>query len=160
MLKENAPELHNSSQVDQWIDSVEIIDDLTVQFNLTEPNPRFLLDFFSVKIWGGINIVPQHIWEGEDPLTFKFFSPVGTGAWMYEGATETEWTYVRNDDWWGAKTDWKDLPAPRRLIWTTYGPSRRNSHSSRLRRRNDSLQDITLGAFQALQAKTGNAFAA
>jgi len=159
MLKENAPELHNSPQVDQWVDSVEMVDELTVMFKLTEPNPRFQLDHFSVKIWGGINIVPEHIWAGEDPLTFKFFPPVGTGAYLYESATETEWTYVRNDDWWGAASGWMDLPAPRRLVWTAYGPEETRTAVA-ADGEMDSLQDITLGAFQALQAKTDNAFAA
>ncbi|MBV7328126.1 hypothetical protein KFU94_07670 [Chloroflexi bacterium TSY] len=127
MLKENAPELHNSGQVNDWIDNVEALDDLTVQFNLTNPNPRFQLDFFSVKIWGGINIVPEHVWNDKDPLTFTFYDPdqgwpVATGAYMLESASETEWTYVRNDNWWGAKSGWKELPAPRRLVWTAYGP--------------------------------------
>ena len=159
MLKENAPELHNSPQVDQWIDSVEMVDDLTVVFTLTDPNPRFLLDHFSVKIWGGINIAPEHIWAGEDPLTFKFYPPVGTGAYLFESATESEWTYVRNDDWWGATSGWMDLPAPRRLVWTAYGPEETRTQVA-ADGEMDSLQDITLGAFQALQAKTDNAFAA
>jgi peptide/nickel transport system substrate-binding protein len=65
MLKENAPELGSDSvNMDQWVESVERIDDLTVQFNLTEPNPRFQLDHFSVRIWGSVMIAPEHIWEG------------------------------------------------------------------------------------------------
>jgi hypothetical protein len=28
-----------------------------------------------VRIWGGVNIVPKHIWEGQDPLTFKYYDP-------------------------------------------------------------------------------------
>ncbi|MEM7537728.1 MAG: ABC transporter substrate-binding protein [Chloroflexota bacterium] len=165
MLKENAPELHNSSQVDQWIDSVAVVDDLTLEFTLTDPNPRFLLDFFSVKIWGGINIVPQHIWEGQDPLTFKFYDaeqgwPVATGPYTLEYATETEWSYVLRDSWWGAETGFQDgMPAPERMIWTAYGPEETRTAVA-ADGEMDSLQDITLGAFQALQAKTGDAFAA
>ena len=47
--------------------SVSKVDDLTVEFQLTRPNPRFQLDYFSVRIWGGVNIVPEHIWNGQDP---------------------------------------------------------------------------------------------
>ena len=160
MLLDNAPELRGSAQMTQWLENVEKIDDFTVQFNLKEPNPRFVLDHFAVKIWGSsVNIVPQHIWEGQDPLTFKYFPPIGSGAYVYETATETEWSYVRNDDWWGVKTGWKDMPAPRRLVWTAFGPEETRAAVA-ADGDMDSLQDITLGAYQALQAKTDNAFIA
>ena len=76
-------------------DTVEKIDDLTIQFNLKEPNPRFQLDHFAVKIWGSVNIVPEHIWNGVDPLTFKNYDPaqgwpVFTGPYTLETVSETE----------------------------------------------------------------------
>lgn len=159
MLLDNAPELNNSADLANWIESVEMVDDRTVTFNLTDPNPRFQLDYFSVKIWGGINIVPQHIWEGEDPLTFKFFPPIGSGAYTFASATETEAVFVRNDDWWGAKVGWQDMPAPKQLIWADYGPEETRVAAA-ADGEMDSLQDITLGAFQALQASTDDAFVA
>jgi len=48
------------------VKSVEKVDDLTVQFNLNRPNPRFQLDYFSVRIWGSVSIVPEHIWKDQD----------------------------------------------------------------------------------------------
>jgi peptide/nickel transport system substrate-binding protein len=44
--------------------SVDKIDNLTVKFNLTHPNPRFHLTreaFPAVGIWGGATILPKHI---------------------------------------------------------------------------------------------------
>ncbi|RME51723.1 MAG: ABC transporter substrate-binding protein, partial [Caldilineae bacterium] len=95
MLIDNAPELGDSAAMKDWVASVEKIDDHTVQFNLTRPNPRFQLDYFSVKIWGSINIMPKHIWEGQDPLTFKFYDPekgwpVGTGPYTLASVSPTE----------------------------------------------------------------------
>ena len=63
--------------------------------------------------------MPKHIWEGQDPLTFKFFDqakgwPIGTGPYKLVSANESEISYVRNDDWWGAKTGWKPLPKPKK----------------------------------------------
>ena len=58
-----------------WVKSVEKVDDLTVTFTLNSPNPRFLLDYFAVKIWGSINMMPEHIWKDQDPLTFKNYDP-------------------------------------------------------------------------------------
>jgi hypothetical protein len=57
-----------------------MVDDLNITFNLTTSNPRYHLNreaFPAVGIWGGITISAQHIWEGQDPLTFKNSDPSG-----------------------------------------------------------------------------------
>ena len=76
---------------------------------------------------------------------------------MLESASEAEWIYVRNDDWWGVKTGFEDMPAPKQLIWSAYGPEETRTAVA-ADGELDSVQDITLGAFQALQAKSGDAF--
>lgn len=158
MLLANAPELSDSSSMDQWVESVEKVDDLTVQFNLKEPNPRFQLDYFSVRIWGGVNIVPEHIWADQDPLTFKYYDPeqgwpVGTGPYKLSSVSETEFVYTRDDNYWG--TDLYGLPAPETLIWTWAGPEETRA-ALMAEGQLDSLMDITLGALQALQDRNPN----
>jgi len=160
MLIDNAPELGDSAAMKEWIKSLEKVDDLTVKFTLNKPNPRFQLDYFSVRIWGGPSIMPKHIWEGQDPLTFKFYDPdkgwpVGTGPYLLDSVSETEFSYVRNDNWWGAKTGWKPLPAPKKLIWTWAGPEETRA-ALMAEGKLDSLMDVTLGAFQAVQAQNPN----
>jgi peptide/nickel transport system substrate-binding protein len=107
-----------------WIAAVEQLDARTVRFELTAPNPRFQLDFFSVKVWGSFDIVPKHIWHDKDPLTFTNYDPaqgwpVFTGPYLLESFSQNTFVYVRNDDWWGASAGFKPLPAPERLIWTS-----------------------------------------
>ncbi len=160
MLKEHAPELEGSAAMDQWVDRVEKVDDLTVRFYLKKPNPRFQLDYFAVKIWGSTNIVPKHIWEDKDPLTFKFYDPekgwpVGTGPYKLVSASPTEFIYVRDDNWWGAQTGFKPLPAPEKLIWTWAGPEE-NRAALMAEGQLDSLMDITLGALLALKQRNPN----
>ncbi len=104
-----------ASEVAKWVESVEKIDDLTVKFNLTKASPRYHLNreaFPAVGIWGGVTILPKHIWEGKDPLTFKNSPPVGTGPYTLANATGTAMTYERNDDWWGTKV-FGVTPAPK-----------------------------------------------
>lgn len=152
-----------AGSVQQWIESVEAVDDYTVTFNLTAANPRFQLDFFSVRIWGGINFMPEHVWADKDPFTFKNFDleagyPLGTGPYVLAGANETEWVYDLNPDWWGAKTGVFKLPEPQRAIWTVTGNDQIRTTlavSDEL----DSIMDITLGAFEAMQAQNDNIFA-
>jgi peptide/nickel transport system substrate-binding protein len=97
LLIDNAPILNDSAAMKDWIASVTKVDDLTVEFQLTRPNPRFQLDYFSVRIWGGVNIVPEHIWNGQDPESFTNYDaaqgwPVFTGPYKLASVSDTEFT--------------------------------------------------------------------
>jgi peptide/nickel transport system substrate-binding protein len=119
------PAMTWASEVAARVESVEKIDDLTVKFNLTESNPRLHLNreaFPGVGIWGGITILPKHIWEGQDPLTFKSSDPVGTGPYRLAKATQNAMTYERNDDWWGTEV-FGVTPAPKTVNFEYVGPS-------------------------------------
>jgi peptide/nickel transport system substrate-binding protein len=103
--------------------SVTKIDDLNVRFNLKMANPHFHLireAFPAVGIWGGITILPKHIWEGKDPLTFKASPPVATGPYKLQDASSTSLTYVRRDDWWGTKV-FGVTPAPKTVQFIYQG---------------------------------------
>jgi peptide/nickel transport system substrate-binding protein len=163
LLNDDTLTLNNAADMQQWVSSVEKVDDYTVTFNLTAPNPRFQLDYFSVRIWGGINILPEHIWADKDPYTFTFYDPeqgwpIGTGPYTMTSASETEFVYDRNDEWWGAATGTFTLPQPLRLIWVVTGDDTIRAtlaSSSEL----DSVMDVTFGAFEAIQAANPNMIA-
>jgi len=162
MLKEHS-EFGDSANMNLWVKEMKKIDDTTMEFTLNEPNPRFQLDYFAVKIWGSISPLPKHIWEGQDPLTFKFYDtakgwPVFSGPYKLSTIGETEFSYVRDDNWWGAKTGFKPLPAPKKLIWTWAGPEETRT-ALMADGQLDSLMDITLGAFEALKARNPNVIA-
>jgi peptide/nickel transport system substrate-binding protein len=152
--------LADGAALTTWVESVSKVDDLTVEFNLKNPNPRFQLDYFSVRIWGGVNFVPEHIWAGQDPLTFKYYDPeqgwpVFTGPYTLTSVSETEIVYDRNDNWWGVEAGFKDLPAPKRLVWIEPGPEEASAAlmaSGGL----DSIMDVSLGTFLALQEQNAD----
>jgi peptide/nickel transport system substrate-binding protein len=160
LLNDETSTLNEAANMQQWVESVEKVDDLTVQFNLKSPNPRFQLDYFSVRIWGGIVILPEHVWAGQDPFTFTNNDfeqgwPLGTGPYRLVSSSETEFIYERRDDWWGAATGWMELPEPLRLIWTITGAEENKAllmSDSQL----DSTMDVTLGAFEAIQGRNPN----
>jgi peptide/nickel transport system substrate-binding protein len=158
LLDHVADGLNDAAAMDTWIATVNKIDDLTVEFQLKKPNPRFQLDYFSVRIWGGVSIMPKHIWDGQDPVTFKNYDadkgwPVGTGAYTLKSFNQdgTEFIYQRNDNWWGKKSGFRELPAPQYLKWIWAG-SPETRAALMQKDEIDSLMDITLGALQALQA--------
>jgi peptide/nickel transport system substrate-binding protein len=123
LLLEN-PGMVWAAEVAKWVESVEKLDDLTVRFNLTKASPRYHQNreaFPAVGIWGGVTILPQHVWEGKDPLTFKSSDPIGTGPYTLAQASETAMTYERNDDWWVTKV-FGVKPAPKIVNFQYVGP--------------------------------------
>lgn len=123
MLKKN-PSLNWADQANGAVKSVDKVDNLTVTFNLTSPNPHFHIfreAFPVVGIWGGTTIVPKHIWEKEDPKTFKDSNPVCTGPYKLASANTTASTWQRRDDWWGTKV-WNVTPGPKTVNFEYVGP--------------------------------------
>lgn len=86
------------------IESVEVVDDMTVTFNLTGPLVDFLAD---VGVYG---IIPSHIWGDVDPASIKEDGGatgedpsrvVGTGPFMFDSWTVGDNAKsVRYDDYW------------------------------------------------------------
>lgn len=157
------PEL-NSMPAFGNLDTVEKVDDLTLKFTLTETDYRFVYNNFVVTSTSSFFIVPQHIWDGQDPTTFTNYDPaqgwpVFSGPYLLAEVSETEFTYVRNDDWWGVEAGFQpDLPAPEKLIWVAYG-SEETRTAAMARDELDSLMGVNLGSFLALKQLTGTAIA-
>ena len=79
--------------------SVEKVDDLTVRFTLNAPNPRFVVENFGVRIFGSFLIMPEHIWSAaENPATFAFNPPIGTGPYTFTSAASNRAIWDRNED--------------------------------------------------------------
>ena len=124
LLLENAPKMVWSAEVAAWVESVRKIDDYTVELTLKEPNPRFHLireAFAAVRIWGGVTILPKHIWEGKDPVKFNNYPPVGTGPYTLLSSSEMAFVYERRDDWWGTE-QYGVKPAPKYVVYQYFGP--------------------------------------
>ncbi len=164
MLLNNKPAtLGDAAAQQKWVKGVKKIDGLTVEFDLSAPNPRYQLDYWAVKIWGGLNVMPEHIWKGQDPLTFKNYDPakgwpVFTGPYKLESISPTEFTYIRDENWWGAKVGFKSLPAPKRLIFTWAGPEETRA-ALMANHQLDSLMDITVGAYKSLKQRNDKVIA-
>ena len=66
--------------------------------------------------------VPEHIWSKvDDKADFTFFDldkgwPLTTSAWKVVATSPAEIICDRRDDWWGAKTGFRPMPAPERII--------------------------------------------
>ena len=138
---------------------VEKIDDLTVKFTLNEANPRFPTENFGVRIFGSFLIMPEHVWSAaENPATFAFFPPIGTGPYTYASGATNRMIWDRNDDYWGAKTGFQDLPEPQRLIWLETGGEESRAQLMATNQI-DASQNLSIGSFEAVQAQNPNVIA-
>lgn len=135
--------------------SVEKMDDLSVKFVLKSANPRFATENFGVRIFGSFLIMPEHVWAGEDPATFAFYPPIGTGPYTFASASTNRAIWDRNDDWWGAQTGFQDLPEPQRLIWLETGGEESRAQliaSNQI----DAATNVTVGTLEAIRAQNPN----
>ena len=156
------PDLSGMPSFDN-VESVEKADDLTLQFTLTGTDYRFAYNNFVVTSTSSFFIVPEHIWADQDPATFTNYDsaqgwPVFSGAYTLESVSETEFTYVRDDDWWGIAAGLDDLPAPEKLVWIAYG-SEETRTAAMAKNELDSLMGVNLGSFLALKQLNGTAVA-
>ena len=92
--------------IGDFLDSVEVIDDYTVQFNL---NRTYTL---AHELIGGQMIVPEHHWaDVEDYVLFTNSDPIGTGAMTtVADFNEQSYTLCRNENYWRMDESGEQLP--------------------------------------------------
>ncbi len=103
----------NRSTSLESVDSIECPDDNTVVFNLNAADVTII----SKLGWYGMFILPQHLYEGQDPATCEAATtnPVGTGPFKFESYENGVGTVlVKNEEYWG------DEPNPDELIFAIY----------------------------------------
>ena len=125
MLKENAPDLLFSTDMQTWVKEAVAEDDLTAKITLNAPNPRFIFTYFTHCFGNGVPIVPKHIWEGQDPKSFANFDllqswPVVSGPYQIALSEPGQRIWDLRRDWWGAKTGFRALPKVQRIIYLPY----------------------------------------
>ncbi len=74
-------------------------DDYTAVIELKKPNSRFHTNF--LDRWGCLRIMPKHVFENVDPITFEFNPPVSSGPYvLYDYDPAGFWTlWERREDW-------------------------------------------------------------
>lgn len=121
LLRDSGPEINGSFLHNEWIASVETPDPLTAVITFKKPAPRFVANEIALGQDDLFPILPRHVWEGQDATTFANFDlaaglPIGTGAYKLVSTGSNQMIFDRRDDWWGAKTGFRPLPQPERII--------------------------------------------
>lgn len=80
--------------------ATELVDDMTIQYNLAEPNVAF-----PGTVSGQLGMIASPTWLAAaliDPTLNQ--EPVGTGPFIFDSRSQDSTTkFVRNDDWWGGE---------------------------------------------------------
>ena len=127
MLKEHAPELSFSTDMETWVAAAVALDSLTAKITLTAPNPRFVFSYFTHNFDNGVPIVPKHIWQQQqDPGSFLNMDiargwPVVSGPYRLVLSEQHQRIWDVRDDWWAAKTNFQRTPRVERIIYLPFG---------------------------------------
>jgi len=156
-LRDAPPEINGSADYKESIKSVDAPDPLTAVIHFAKPSPRWVRDHLALGHENHYPILPAHIWKGQDIKTFTNYDlakgwPVGTGAYKLVSSTESQEVFDRRDDWWGAKTGFMALPAPKRIVLV---PVASDDAMGQLQIANqvDGGRQLLVGTFEAAQAQ-------
>lgn len=159
-LLRDTPSLVFASDMQEWVKDVTVTDPTHFRINLNKPNPRFFHIYFVENSEIHIPILPKHIWQGQDPATFTNSDiskgwPVGTGPYTLVDASGQAQIFDRNDNWWGAKTGFQQLPKPLRVIYVEPGSD--DTAAARISRNEfDIGPALQPGVFDAARARNPN----
>lgn len=128
MVLEHQDQMVHTAEI-HLLDSVEVIDGNKVKFTLKDPSPSWWVNTLTSNHGLSEQIVPKHIWEDKDPLTFTFYDPdqgwpVTTGPFTVADASPEQKVFVRRSDWWAVDAGFKDLPEMEKVV---YIPQREES---------------------------------
>ncbi len=134
------------------VDSVKAQGDYQVIFTLKGKYPRFALENFAAGMFSSFLIMPSHIWKGQDPNTFKFSQPIGTGPYKLGSSTKQSVAWIRNDNWWGPKLDASKKPL--QLVWQAT-PTTSQSKADLIANKLDAAREYSLDDFNDVKSQNG-----
>ena len=135
------------------VESVRLVDDLTVEIVTHNPEPK-LSQRFGVTIWGNsFRVMPKHIWEGEDPSAFQYSNPLSSGPYRLKDRDQQGYwfLYEKRADW--ANTPVGQIvgePGPQYILFRSFGTEERRIMAA-ASNEIDILQDITPEGWEILR---------
>ncbi|MAQ85452.1 MAG: hypothetical protein CMH12_19690 [Maritimibacter sp.] len=123
MLKAESPGMLFSSAIDEWVESAEAVDPLTVTITLKKPGPRWAQDTLATGQASRFVVVPEHIWADTDASEFANFDleaglPVGTGPYRLVASNSSALTFDRRESWWAVETGFvEEMPKVERIVY-------------------------------------------
>lgn len=89
--------------------SVEQVDESSVRATWDEPAFTEITKFGTS---GGLEILPEHLYAGQDLNTWTNEEPVGTGAYVLSSFSPQQVTFTARDDYWNGEQTVRELRIP------------------------------------------------
>lgn len=137
------------------VKSMKATDKYTIEVETVQPESR-LAQKLGVVIWGtAFRVVPRHIWEKEDPKTFKFSNPIGVGPYKLKNKDPQGYWFL-----WEKREDWQKSdvgkivgePGPKYILFKFFGPEEKRIMAA-IQHDMDILQDITPESWDILRKR-------
>ncbi len=155
----------NAVNLRAQVEAVSVQDERTFTVTLRKPNMRFPYELLAARREGTFVVLPEHIWRGNiekffaTPLGSGFLKPLlGSGPYVAESITATEIVLVRNENWWGAKTGFRDLPEPERVV-IRYLETEQEAIGALTAGELDVGPEVNFATFSEIRAENPNAIA-
>ncbi|MDR1302166.1 MAG: ABC transporter substrate-binding protein, partial [Treponema sp.] len=142
----NTPELAYNGYYRTLVKSMKAIDRYTIEMETMQPEAK-IAQKLGVVIWGQtFKVMPKHIWEKENPRTFKNSNPIGAHAYILKArdTTSGNWfLYEKRPDWQNSLTaQIAGEPKPKYILFKYFGTEERRVMAA-INNELDILQDIT-----------------
>ncbi|MCP5096626.1 MAG: ABC transporter substrate-binding protein [Chloroflexi bacterium] len=119
----NTDTLPYHAAFEQFVESVEAVDDLTTVVTFNQPAPRFKFEVLTLKFDTGIPIVPAHVLEPLDDiaghaggLEMAHSGPYSLVVW-----DQTQKIFDLREDWWAVEAGIIDTPDVKRIVMVNLG---------------------------------------
>jgi peptide/nickel transport system substrate-binding protein len=112
-----------SGQFNQFVDTVEAVDDQTVVVTFKQPAPRFMFEVLMLKFDTGIPIVPAHVLEPvEDWNAFEGgLDMPHSGPYTIVSWDNAQKILDLREDWWAVEAGLIDMPDVKRIVMVNLG---------------------------------------
>lgn len=126
ILRAKAP--LRAANIKSSVRAVRKVSPTEVEVELKAPNPRFVdAELSAYSFTANFIPLPKHVFRGRDFNRFSFYDlakgwPVGTGPYTLTKLDASSATFARNENWWAAHAGLEQLPAPKRVVYTSPGP--------------------------------------
>jgi peptide/nickel transport system substrate-binding protein len=136
------------------IKDIRATDDETIEIDTVNPLPKITYSFGAVIFGNAFRVVPKHIWEKVDPLTFENYPPVTIGPYRLKDSDSNGYWFLweKRDDW--QRTDVGQIvgePKPKYVLFRSYGPEEKRIIAM-AQNEIDILTDITPEGLEILRA--------
>ncbi len=137
------------------IKDIRAVDDETIELDTVAPLPKITYSFGSVIFGNSFRVVPKHIWEKVDPLTFENYPPVTIGPYKLKDSDPNGYWFLweKRDDW--QRTDVGQIigePKPKYVLFRSYGPEEKRVIAM-AQNEIDILTDITPEGLEILRTR-------